>query len=138
VIAAGGIRRDAVLGLAALRLLFAGKDQEKTLRLRRYILGLALTAFTYTPSAYLRQGCLLVQNPAKAKENEFVEVLPTGERKPVMIAHQDALDYATAAAKQFGVGENRPVPFEPERAKKDVKGEGGTKTKPKKGGKGKD
>ncbi len=41
VIATGGIRRDATLGLAALRLLFAGKDTVKTLTLRRYILGLA-------------------------------------------------------------------------------------------------
>ncbi|MBI4605510.1 MAG: type I-U CRISPR-associated protein Cas7, partial [Planctomycetes bacterium] len=44
VIATGGIRRDATLGLAALRQLHAGKDQAKTLTLRRYILGLALTA----------------------------------------------------------------------------------------------
>src|SRR5262249_17725289 len=50
VIATGGIRRDATLGLAALRLLFVGKDKEKTLALRRYILGVALTAFTYNPS----------------------------------------------------------------------------------------
>jgi CRISPR-associated protein Csb1 len=135
VIAAGGIRRDAVLGLAALRLLFAGKDKEKTLRLRRYILGLALTAFTYNPSAYLRQGCLLVRNPAKAKENEFVEVLPTGERKPVTITHDGALNYATAVARDFGVGESKLVPFEPERAKKDVTD---LKVKPKKGGKSKD
>src|SRR5262249_56692685 len=41
VIATGGIRRDATLGLAALRLLFIGKDKEKTLALRRDVLGLA-------------------------------------------------------------------------------------------------
>ena len=50
IIATGGIRRDATLGLAALRLLFAGKDEQKTLALRRYILGLAQTAFTHNPS----------------------------------------------------------------------------------------
>ena len=56
-------RRDATLGLAALRLLHAGADAEKTLTLRRYILGLALTAFTRNPTGYLRQGCLLVLDP---------------------------------------------------------------------------
>jgi CRISPR-associated protein Csb1 len=122
VIADGGVRRDATLGLAALRLLFSGKNEEKTRTLRRYILGLALTAFTHNPSGYLRQGCLLVRNPAKAKENEFVEVYPTGERKPVTIAHDDALKYATEAARAFGVGESKTVPFDPERAKRDVKG----------------
>jgi CRISPR-associated protein Csb1 len=63
VIATGGVRRDATLGLAAIRLLFVGKDEKKTLALRRYILGLAITAFTHNPSGYLRQGCLLVLDP---------------------------------------------------------------------------
>ena len=107
VIATGGIRRDATLGLAALRLLFAGKDATKTLALRRYILGLALTAFTHNPSGYLRQGCLLVLDPDKPRE--FVEVLPTGERKPATITHETALKYATEAAKAFGVGESKTV-----------------------------
>jgi CRISPR-associated protein Csb1 len=123
VIATGGIRRDATLGLAALRLLFAGKDAAKTLTLRRYILGLALTAFTHNPSDYLRQGCLLVRNPDKAKENEFVEVYQTGERKPVTITDKDALKYATATANEFGVDKGQTVPFSPERARRDVKGE---------------
>jgi CRISPR-associated protein Csb1 len=122
VIATDGIRRDATLGLAALRLLFVGKDKEKTLALRRYILGLALTAFTHNPSGFLRQGCLLVRNPDKAKENEFVEVYPTGERKPVTITHGDALQYATDTAMAFGVGESKSVDFDKERAKRDVKG----------------
>lgn len=122
VIATGGIRRDATLGLAALRLLFVGKDEAKTLDLRRYILGLALTAFTHNPSGYLRQGCLLVKNPDKAKENEFVEVYPTGERKAVTLTHEDALKYATEMAKAFVVGESKTVPFDKERAKRDVRG----------------
>ena len=41
VLAHGDVRRDATLGLAALRLLHAGADEEKTLALRRYILGRA-------------------------------------------------------------------------------------------------
>jgi len=131
VIADGGVRRDATLGIAAIRLLHAGKHEAKTLALRRYILGLALVAFTRNPSVYLRQGCLLVIDPSKPRE--FVEVLPTGERKPSTIMHETALDYATEAANAFGVGESKTVNFDNERAKKDIKGEGDTK----KAGKGK-
>jgi CRISPR-associated protein Csb1 len=131
VIATGGIRRDATLGLAALRLLFAGKDEAKTLALRRYILGLALTAFTHNPSGYLRQGCLLVLDPSQP--GEFVEVAPDGRRTPVTTKHEQALAYARVVAKAFGVGENRTVEFDKERALKDVMGEGDTKAKGKKG-----
>lgn len=119
VIADGGIRRDAVLGLAALRLLAAGSDVNKTLALRRYVFGLALTAFTYNPSGYLRQGCLLVLDPSKPRE--FVEVLPTGERKQVSITHDAALKFANEAAKAFGVGPSKTVDFDKKRAKEDVK-----------------
>lgn len=133
VIATGGIRRDATFGLAALRLLRAGKDEQKTQTLRRYILGLGLTAFVHPSKfvGYLRQGCNLVLDPSKPRE--FVEVYPTGERKPTKIPHDDALRYATATAKAFGVGESQTVPFDRERAKKDVKGEGDNKSKGKRG-----
>jgi CRISPR-associated protein Csb1 len=131
VIATGGIRRDATLGLAALRLLSVGNDKDKTLVLRRYILGLALTAFTHNPSGYLRQGCLLVLDPKKPRE--YVEVHPSGERKPAQINHDAALEYAKSAAKAFGVGESKTVEFDKERAKKDIQGDGDTKTKGKKG-----
>lgn len=131
VIADGGIRRDATLSLAAIRLLHAGKDATATLALRRYVLGLALTAFTHTPPNYLRQGCLLVPNPDQPRE--FVEVLSTGDRQPAKVTHAEALAYATAAAKAFGVGTSQTVPFDKEAAVKDVKGEGETKTKGKKG-----
>jgi CRISPR-associated protein Csb1 len=130
VIADGGVRRDATLGLAALRLLFAGPDDKRTLALRRYILGLALTAFTQNPSNYLRQGCLLVSDPDNPRKIE--EVYPSGERKPAGVTHDAALKYATEAAKAFGVGESKTVPFDKARALKDVKGEGDTKTKAKK------
>ena len=124
MIADGGVRRDATLGLAALRLLHVGKDKEKTLALRRYILGLALVAFTYKPGGYLRQGCLLVLDPSRAKENEFVEVHPTGERKHAKITHDAALTYAEIVAKAFGVTQpSGPVPFDTYRARADVRGE---------------
>jgi CRISPR-associated protein Csb1 len=134
VIADGGIRRDATLGLAALRHLHAGKDANKTVALRRYILGLSLVAFTAPTECYLRQGCTLVLNPDKARECD--EVYPDGRRNPFSVTHDAALQFATAAAEAFGVGEGRTVPFDKERAKRDVKADDSGKAKPKRGAKG--
>ena len=78
MIADGGIRRDASLHLAALRLL-AGAIGEDALPLRRYVLGLALTAFTSTVSGYLRQGCHLVLDADKTRV--FKEVYSDGLAK---------------------------------------------------------
>lgn len=131
VIADGGIRRDATLGLAALRQLHAGKNEAKTLVLRRYILGLSLVAFTAPIESYLRQGCTLVLNPDRPRE--FVEVYPDGQRKPCDITHESALKFATEAAKLFGIGDSRTVPFEKERAKRDVSADESGKGKGKRG-----
>ncbi|HUO06748.1 MAG TPA: type I-U CRISPR-associated RAMP protein Csb1/Cas7u [Phycisphaerae bacterium] len=133
VIATGGIRRDATLSLAALRLLNAGSDGQKTLALRRYILGLALVAFTYRPSSYLRQGCNLVLDPNKSAE--FVEVTNDGKRTPSKITHDDALAYAKVTAQAFGIGKDQQVEFDKELAKKDVQGDNGNGERPAKGGK---
>ena len=102
VIATGGVRRDATLSLAALRLLSAGTDEKKTLALRRYILGLSLVAFTATASTYLRQGCNLV--PDVDKPREFTLVHSDGTREAQKLTHAEALKFAHAAAKAFGVG----------------------------------
>jgi len=104
VIADGGIRREATLGLAALRHLYAGKDAEKTLALRRYILGLSLVALPAPTESYLRQGCMLVLNPDQPRE--FIEVYPDGRRQPCDITHDEALEFAAEAAKAFKVGED--------------------------------
>lgn len=125
VIAKGGIRRDATLALAALKLINAGSDKEATLKLRRYILGLTLVAFTRLPAGYLRQGTILVLDPDK--KSSFDEVYPDGKRKPVSIIHDAALAYAKDAAKVFGVGADRNEDFDIERAKKDIKGDGESK-----------
>lgn len=99
VIAKGGIRREAVLNLIALRAL-AGTDEKATLALRRYILGLALVALLTRSEQFLREGCLLVSSePAQARV-----VLRTGERKPCEVDEAAALDYAKQAAAEFGVG----------------------------------
>jgi len=129
VIAAGGIRRDATLALAALRHLHAGNDTAKTLALRRYILGLSLVAFTAQTESYLRQGCTLVLNPEQPRD--FVEVYADGRRPPCETTHDVAMTYATEVAKAFGVEESRTVMFEKERAKRDVKTDGDKKAKAK-------
>lgn len=136
VIASGGIRRDATLSLAALRLLRSGHDPAKTRVLQRYVLGLALVAFTAKTSSYLRQGCMLVTHPDKPPE--FVEVYPTGDRRSLSISHEAVLQYATATANAFGVGKSRTVVFEKERAKKDVEEAKKKGKKAKKGGAGND
>jgi len=120
VIATSGIRRDATLSLAALRLLRAGTDTG-TEALRRYILGLALVALTAPQSAYLRQGCNLV--PDVDKPREFKIVNADGVREDVKLSHTDAVAFAKAAAEAFKVGKDVPVEFDKKLAEKDVKGE---------------
>jgi CRISPR-associated protein Csb1 len=131
VITDGEIRRDATLGLAALRQLHAGKDEDTTRALRRYILGLSLVAFTSAPETYLRQGCTLVIVPERPRE--FEEVYPNGRRQPCDITHDAALEFATDVAKAFGVGQSRSVPFEKELARRDVKADDAGAGKPKRG-----
>lgn len=131
VIARGGIRRDATLSLAALRSLSAGADGDRTRALRRYILGLGVTAFTASVPGYLRQGCNLVLDAEKPEPRRIQEVHPTGERKAFTLSHQDAIAYARAAARAFGVGDSQTVEFDRERARRDAAGDD-KKPKPKK------
>ncbi len=129
VIATGGIRRDAILSLNALRLLKAGSDTAKTCALQRYILGLALTAFTYSPIGYLRQGCNLILDPDKPRV--FEEVYHDGQRKPLTLTHEEALIYARSAAQAFGVGQDCNIQFDADLAKRDVKSADTEGAKPK-------
>jgi CRISPR-associated protein Csb1 len=145
VIAGGGIRRDASLHLAGLRLLRGRTTPKDTQSLRRYVLGLALTAFTSPVDGYLRQGCHLVFNPEKARE--FQEVYNDGQRKDATLTHANALAYAREAARAFGLDPDRTidfsappdreVEFDKELAQKDVTGEGDNEKRPRKSGKGK-
>lgn len=123
VIAKAGVRRDATFSLAALRLLRAGSDAERTIALRRYILGLGLVAFTSNVSGYLRQGCNLVLDASKPNARTVLEVFPSGERKPFTLSHEAAIAYAQKAAESFKVGASRTVDFDKERAKRDAAGE---------------
>ena len=132
VVAKGGVRRTATLSLAALRLLSAGTDAPPTRSLQRYLLGLALTAFTSNVSGYLRQGCNLVFSTDKPEPRRIEEVHPSGERRPFALSHEQVLAYAKETAKAFGVGESRTVAFDKERAKREIAGDGDKKSKGKK------
>jgi len=125
VVAKGGIRRDVTFSLAALRLLAAGDDTDQTLALRRYVLGLAMVALTAPPQTYLRQGCNLVPDEHDRRTTTLVKA--DGARSELTITDVEALAYAKAAAKAFGVGEQQTVKFDPELAKKDIAGEGDAK-----------
>lgn len=119
VIAEGGIRRDATLALSALKLLKAD-TAENTLKLRRYILGLSLVAFTRLPLGYYRQGTILVGVTGDNGEpilSTLEEVALSGKRTFANIAPEETLSYAQAVADDFGIGESRSVPFDAEKAK---------------------
>jgi CRISPR-associated protein Csb1 len=109
IIAEGGIRRDAVLALSALKMLKAD-NEDNTTKLQRYILGLALVAFTKLPLGYYRQGTILVLNPEQPRE--FSQVALDGKRKFCNITHADALSYAKDAAQTFVIGGDRDVNFD--------------------------
>ncbi len=110
VIAEGGVRREATLNLATVRDIRAGGDPEAARALQRYVLGLALVAVTHLDgkSLSLRQGCQLVGGgPAERKV-----VNADGSETAFELTAADAVAYATAAAKAFGVGEDRAVAFD--------------------------
>jgi len=102
VIAQGGIRREAVLNLVALRAL-TGPDAIASRKLQRYVLGLALVALLARSEKFLRQGCLLVPGDGKTADAKVVE--RTGLRTPLAVTEDSALVFAKAAAMDFGVGE---------------------------------
>jgi CRISPR-associated protein Csb1 len=113
----GEIRRDATLNITAVRELGADSD-DNTLKLRRYILGLALVAFTAPQDTSLREGCQLVPDIEKASQWELVR--HDGMREVFSLSQADALAYATAAAGEFGVGQNREATFDKKYAEEQV------------------
>jgi CRISPR-associated protein Csb1 len=119
-----GIRRDATLALAALRLISSTNDEE-TRKLRCYILGLALVAFTKLPGGYLRQGTILVRK--EKGEYSFKEVAADGTRTDAALTHEVALEYAKTAAAAFVVGASKTVDFDGKVAKADLAGKAAEK-----------
>lgn len=120
VIAKGDIRREVTLQLAALRLL-RGTTDDETKKLRAYLLGLALVAFTKPAVGFLRQGCNLVLDGGMAPKSQLV--FADGQRKDFGLSHDAALDFAQKAAKAFGVGESKTVRFDTRLAKEETTGE---------------
>ncbi len=99
------IIREATLNLATIRDLRAGdgKDKGNNEALQRYILGLALIAVTYLDGRVLslRQGCQLV---CKGKaDREVIGADGTLVDKPPVPSRGNAIDFATAAALEFGI-----------------------------------
>ena len=115
VIAQGGIRREAVLNLVALRAL-TGPDPEASRSLQRYVLGLALVALLARSERFLRQGCLLVPSSAAPAEARVVD--RTGVRIPLEVTEESALAFAQAAADKFGVGESWTAIFDKDAVRK--------------------
>lgn len=109
------IERDVTVNLVVLRRL-KGENGEA---LRRYILGLSLVAATSPLDPFLRQGCLIV--PDVATEAQWTLVDRSGAHTAVALTADIAIDYATIAAKAFGVGPSRRLAFSKERAREDAK-----------------
>jgi len=99
----GNIRRDAMINLVAIRALGVSSDTNgDVLRLRRYILGLALVALTARQGSCLREGCHLVQDPAKPPQWSFVRH-DGSKGVPPTLDDDSVKAFALAAADEFGV-----------------------------------
>lgn len=114
IVARGGVWRDVIINLITLRRL-AGDRADV---LRRYILGLCLVAAAEPLDGFLRVGCLLTKDPTSP--GAWAVVDREGLRTPVALTPRDALDYAVARAKAFGVAEARAVSFDKDAAKADL------------------
>lgn len=116
-----GICREASINLCTLRDISTSDGAQKK-KLQRYILGLSLVALTYFDgkTLNLRQGCQLVGD--KEKPATRVLVFADGTDKRFEITRDDAITYAQAAAKEFGViSERREARFDPKLAKEALK-----------------
>ncbi len=129
VIAKGDIRREVTLQVAALRLLRGATDEEAR-KLRAYLLGLALVAFTKPAVGFLRQGCNLVLDGNRKPESKVV--FPDGRREDFGLTHDAVLAFAKRAAAAFGVGQSKAVKFDTQLAKDETTGEGKKKRAAKK------
>ena len=102
IVPTGGIRQDAALNLVPLRALasVSGAPEDNT-KLRRYILGLCLVALTAPQNSFLREGCYLVS--VQDSPSEWKIVRHDGTRSALVLTHDDAFNFADAAAKDFVV-----------------------------------
>jgi len=105
----GEIRRDFSLNLSTLRAL-KGANPEEAKKLQRYILSLAILAFTATPESNLRQGCQLLPKGKPTWKRFFA----TGDESDWVPGSLNIADFAAAAAADFGVVQplNQPLVFD--------------------------
>lgn len=116
IVVHGEIRRDASINLAALRAIGVAADgDDAALLLRRYILGLALVAFTAPQETSLREGCILVGDVDKPAVWNIVQ--HDGRTEPFNLTHDEAIAFAKAAADKFGVGQDRTATFDTKTAR---------------------
>ncbi len=128
--AKGGICRDASLNLVTLRDIVtvvkkSGKQEEidqersreETLKLQRYLLGLALVSLTWFDgkTLNLRQGCQLVAVPGKPMTRVCISA--DGTEIDFQIDRDAAVKYAKEAAESFKVGAGHEATFDPKKAK---------------------
>jgi CRISPR-associated protein Csb1 len=116
VVARGPIERRITVNLIALRRLRG--DGENSAALRRYILGLALVAATEPVDGFLRQGCLLTPHPEHPAAWEVVA--RTGERSPLELDQETAVEYAKAAKADFPVHPDEVFRFDKALAQRDL------------------
>lgn len=96
VLVHGRIERDVLVNLVALRGIQGATDVQ-TQALRRYLLGLALTAATQDIDLFLREGCLLQYGD----DDQWMAVPRRGDSAPVTLEHAAVLAYAHEAARPF-------------------------------------
>ncbi len=129
--ARGGICREASLNLVTLRDTVTvvrtkdgkqkqsdmGKSREETLKLQRYLLGLALVSLTWFDgkTLNLRQGCQLVALPDKPMTRICVSA--DGSETDFRMDKDSAIEYAKKSAEDFGVGADREAVFDAKKAK---------------------
>lgn len=129
VMVGGEIRRDMTINLAALRRLRvpskndpAKDDNERTLALRRYVLGLALIAATARceDKYNLREGCQLKQK--KGQPPVWREVKYEGDDAELSaLSEEVAAAFAKEAASDFGVQSFPEFEFDQKTAEKWLK-----------------
>lgn len=112
VLVRGEIRQEAIINLVALRTL------TPDMNLKRYLLGLAVVALSYRDQQCfnLREGCLLRAASKSDYDGTWKSVNFDGADTPMMIDHDIALAYATAAVRDMTFEVSEPDQFDKETA----------------------
>lgn len=117
VVVRGTVERQITINLVALRRLHG--DTNNTLVLRRYLLGLSLVAGTEPLDGFLRQGCLLTQDPNAP--SEWACIGRDGVRTSIALDAQIALTYAKGVRAAFEVEPDQEAQFGKALAQGDLK-----------------